>query len=152
MISHHLRGVVRHTSARLEAGRPALGQTSVREAGRPALGQTSVRVARPSSLGLARLAWLLVLVVAALTASLSGCKQKVSAKQCEELVDHFSELVVKERFPDAGTVEIAKERARERAEAQGDDAFKNCTSEVQANEHACAMKASSSEAVIKCLE
>jgi len=82
----------------------------------------------------------------------TACKKKVSSKQCEELLDHFSELVVKERFPDAGAEMVAAERTRERAEARGADAFKNCTSEVQADEHACAMKATSSEALIKCLE
>ncbi|MDB4933098.1 MAG: hypothetical protein JWP87_70 [Labilithrix sp.] len=81
----------------------------------------------------------------------AACKGKVSQKQCDELLDRFSELVVKERFPDAGPEVVNAERTRERAEAKGDE-FKNCTSEVQANEHACAMKAASSEALIKCLE
>jgi hypothetical protein len=94
-----------------------------------------------------------LLLVAMLTslAGTTSCKGKVSQKQCDELLDRFSELVVKERFPDAGAEVIAAERTRERSEAKGDE-FKNCTSEVQANEHACAMKAASSEALIKCLE
>ncbi len=85
-------------------------------------------------------------------ASTTSCQKKVSAKQCDEVLDRFSELVVKERFPDAGAEVIAAERTRERTEAKSDDAFKNCTSEVQPTEHACAMKATSSEALIKCLE
>jgi hypothetical protein len=84
--------------------------------------------------------------------ALGGCKKKVTQKQCDELIDRFAGLVVKERFPDAGPDEIAKERTRERTEAKGDDAFKNCTSEVQTDEHACAMKAATSEGMIKCLE
>ncbi len=94
----------------------------------------------------------LVIVVALAVLTLMGCKKKVSQKQCDEILDRFAELVVKERFPDAGADQIAAERARERSEAKGDDAFKNCTSEVQTNEHDCAMKAASSEALIKCLE
>jgi hypothetical protein len=82
----------------------------------------------------------------------SACTKKVTAKQCDELLDRLAELVVKERLPDAGADAIAEERARERAEAKADAAFKNCPSEVQASEHACAMKATSSEALIKCLE
>jgi hypothetical protein len=82
---------------------------------------------------------------------LVSCKRKVSEKQCDELLDRFAELVVKERFPDAGPDVIAAERQRERGEAKGDQ-LRNCTSEVQADEHACAMKAASSEAIIKCLE
>jgi len=95
-----------------------------------------------------------LLLVASLAAfgSAASCKRKVSQKQCDELLERFSELVVKERFPDAGPGTVAAERTRERNEAKSDDAFKNCTSEVQADEHACAMKAASSEALIKCLE
>lgn len=84
--------------------------------------------------------------------ALGACRQKASPQECNQLLDKFAELVVNERFADAGAEVIAAERARERSEAKGDDAFKNCTSEVQANELACAMKATSSEAVIKCLE
>jgi hypothetical protein len=92
----------------------------------------------------------LVLLLAC--AALVGCRKKATQKQCDELLDRFAELVVKERFPDAGPDQIAAERTRERSEAKGDDAFKNCTSEVQTDEHACAMKAATSEAMIKCLE
>jgi hypothetical protein len=81
-----------------------------------------------------------------------SCTKKASQKQCDEMLDRFAELVVKERFPDAGAVEVDKERARERGEAKADQAFKNCTSEVQADELSCAMKATTSEALIKCLD
>lgn len=93
-------------------------------------------------------------LVAGLTAfgSLASCTKKVSQAQCDELLDRFAGLVVKERMPDAGADTLAAERTRERSEAKSDDAFKNCTSEVQADEHACAMKATSSEALLKCLE
>lgn len=101
-----------------------------------------------------RISVLGLLLVASLASfgSSTSCKRKVSQTQCDELLDRFSELVVKERMPDAGADALAAERVRERGEAKSDDAFKNCTSEVQANEHACAMKAATSEALIKCLE
>ncbi|MCL2723343.1 MAG: hypothetical protein FWD69_02805 [Polyangiaceae bacterium] len=83
---------------------------------------------------------------------LASCTKKASQQQCDELLDRFAELVVKERFADAGADVMAKEQARERSDAKGDDAFKNCTSEVQLDEHACAMKAATSAALIKCLE
>ena len=95
---------------------------------------------------------LVLLAILATFGSTMSCRKKVSQKQCDELLDRFSELVVKERMPDAGAEALAAERVRERSEAKGDDAFKNCTSEVQVDEHACAMKAASSEALIKCLE
>ena len=95
---------------------------------------------------------LLLVASLALAGGAVSCKRKVSQKQCDELLDRFSTLVVKERFPDAGADALAAEQTRERGEAKSDDAFKNCTSEVQADEHACAMKAATSEALIKCLE
>jgi hypothetical protein len=82
----------------------------------------------------------------------SGCRKKITAAQCEQLLDHFAELVVNERFADAGPEVIAAERARQRQEANNADEFKNCTTEVQANEHECALNAQTSEALIKCLE
>jgi hypothetical protein len=94
---------------------------------------------------------LAILAVLGMASATISCKRKVSEQQCDELVDRFSELVVKERFPDAGPEVILAERTRERAEAKGDE-LRNCTSEVQADEHACAMKAKTSEGVIKCLE
>lgn len=95
-----------------------------------------------------------LLLVATLGAfgAMASCKKKVSQQQCDELLDRFADLVVKERLPDAGPEALTAERNRERSEAKSDDAFKNCTSAVQDNEHACAMKATSSEALIKCLE
>ncbi len=95
---------------------------------------------------------LAVVVVAFASPLLAGCRKKASARECDMMLDRFAELVVKERFADAGADMIAAERTRERKEAQGDDAFKNCTSEVQADELACALKAESSEKLIKCLE
>jgi hypothetical protein len=100
----------------------------------------------------ARVTGLLLVASLASLGAVASCKRKVSQKQCDELLDRFSTLVVKERFPDAGADVLAAEQTRERAEAKSDDAFKNCTSEVQDDEHACAMKAASSEALIKCLE
>jgi hypothetical protein len=95
---------------------------------------------------------LLLVATLATAFGATSCRKKVNQKQCDELLDRFSELVVKERMPDAGAEALAAERTRERSEAKSDDAFKNCTSEVQADEHACAMKAQTSEALIKCLE
>ena len=95
---------------------------------------------------------LFVLLAALLGGAAFVWRQKVSQAQCDALLDHYAEVVTKERFPDAGAQEIAAEKQRERSEARRSDDFKNCTSEVQSAEHDCAMKATTSDAVIKCLE
>jgi hypothetical protein len=93
--------------------------------------------------------WLGASVVLALA---PGCKTKATTSQCDALLDRYAGFVVTEKFPDASTTQIDAERSRERSEARGDDAFKNCSSEVSSTELDCAMKAASADALLKCLE
>jgi hypothetical protein len=81
-----------------------------------------------------------------------GCQKKISQQQCDALLDRYAQLVVVERHPDASDQMIRAEQDRERGEARGDDNFKNCTSELRPTEFDCAMAASTSDALIKCLE
>jgi hypothetical protein len=104
----------------------------------------------PAVSGRKRLAAALGVGLAGLASS--GCKAKASAAQCDQLLDRYAALVVTEKYPDAATAQIDAERARERTEAHGDDAFKNCSSEVSQPELDCAMKAPSADAFLKCLE
>ena len=91
-----------------------------------------------------------LLLPAALLAS--SCKPKITPAQCDALVDRYARLVVTEKRPDAGPEAIKVEQERERSEARGDDAFKNCTSEVSRAEFDCAMSAPTADALEKCLE
>jgi hypothetical protein len=93
--------------------------------------------------------WLATVLVLAYA---GGCKPKASASQCDDLVARYAELVVTEKYPDASTDQITAEQERERGEARGDDAFKNCSSEVSQAELACAMHARTADAFEKCLE
>ena len=97
-----------------------------------------------------------VVLVAALAVSFTavavGCKKKVTQPQCDELVDRFATLVVKEKMKDATPEQIKTEQAREREEAKSDDNFRNCTSELSTEDYACAMAATTSDAMMKCLE
>ena len=82
----------------------------------------------------------------------TGCKKKVTPAQCDELLDRFAQLVVREKLKDAPPDQIKAEQAREREEATSDDNFKNCTSELSTEDYACAMAATTSDALMKCLE
>lgn len=91
--------------------------------------------------------------VLALAAGAAACKAKASAAQCEQLLDRYASLRVSEKVPPpAGAAERLAEEQREKAEARGDDAFKNCTSEVSQAELDCAMRAATAAAFEKCLE
>jgi hypothetical protein len=98
------------------------------------------------------LAALVVSAAAVVAVVTPGCKKKVSQPQCDELVDRFATLVVKERIKDAPPETIKAEQERERSEAKSDDSFRNCTSEVSTEDFACAMGTATSEAFLKCLE
>jgi hypothetical protein len=91
-------------------------------------------------------------VIGAVLASSAGCKPKASGAQCDQLLERYAQLVVMERFADASADQIKTEREREKSEARGDDAFKNCSSEVSQPELECAMQAPSADALEKCLE
>lgn len=94
----------------------------------------------------------LVAALLACAASLGACKTKASASQCDQLIDRYATLVVTEKFADASAAQIQTEQAREKGAARGDDAFKNCSSEVSQAEFECAMRAANPDAFEKCLE
>jgi hypothetical protein len=91
-------------------------------------------------------------IAATVLAATPACKPKASSSECDALLDRYAELVVTEHFADAGSEQIRAEREREKSEARGDDAFKNCSSEVSHAEYECAMRAASADALEKCLE
>lgn len=90
--------------------------------------------------------------LAAVCALAAGCKPKVSAAQCDRLLERYAQLVVTERHPDASAADVRAEQEREKREARGDDSFKNCSSEVSRAEFDCAMGAPNADAFEKCLE
>ena len=73
----------------------------------------------------------------------AGCSKKVSQPQCDAIVDHYAELVVRDAKPDASAEARKADQAREREEARSDDLFRNCTSEIIAADYDCAMAAKS---------
>jgi len=81
-----------------------------------------------------------------------GCKAKASASQCDQLLERYAQLVVTERYPDASPSQIKSFHDQEKREARGDDAFKNCSSEVSQPEFDCAMRAPTADTFEKCLE
>jgi hypothetical protein len=83
---------------------------------------------------------------------LVGCKARVTQAECDQLLTRFAQLVVTDRYPVASPEILREERARAQAEAAGDDNFKNCTTELRQDDYRCAMAATTSEALLKCLE
>ena len=96
------------------------------------------------------------LVTLASFASVGACRSTSSAAltpaQCEELVDAYVALVVREVSADASPVELRAQQERVRAEAQRDPALAKCTTEISRAKHACAMASTSADAFENCLE
>lgn len=93
-----------------------------------------------------------LLAFAAAFPGILGCREKVTAAQCEALIERYAELVVRDKMPGASEEVIQAEQKVVRDEAKSDDAFHNCTTEVGPGEYACAMGAATPDAVEKCLE
>jgi hypothetical protein len=91
-------------------------------------------------------------LIASPVASAAGCKAKANASECDDLLERYAQLVVTERYPDASAAQIKTFHDQEKREALGDDAFKNCSSEVSQREFGCAMNAPTADAFEKCLE
>ena len=96
------------------------------------------------------MAWVAAALVS--VGTVVGCKEKASASQCDQLLERYAMLVVTEKHPDASAADIRVEQQHEKSEARGDDAFKNCSSEVSQPEFQCAMHAPTADAFEKCLE
>jgi hypothetical protein len=95
---------------------------------------------------------LLIALVCLAPSALGGCKKKVTQAQCEQLLDRYATLVVREKIKDAPADVLKAEQLREREAARADDDFKNCTAELSADDYACAMSATTADALEKCLE
>jgi hypothetical protein len=91
-------------------------------------------------------------LLAAAACALPGCKAKATPTECDALLDRYAALMVTETLPDAGPDRIKAEQEHAKTEARGDDAFKNCSSEVSRPELDCAMHAATTSAIEKCLE
>lgn len=108
----------------------------------------AARAGRRSFAAALAMTWLAASVAVAST----SCKAKATASDCDQLLERYAQLVVTERYPDASATQVQSFHEQEKREAMGDDAFKNCSSQVSRSEFDCAMKAPSADTFEKCLE
>jgi hypothetical protein len=83
----------------------------------------------------------------------TGCDRKLERGECSKLLDHYTELLVKDEDPGAAPERIAQAQARARAAAEKDPKFdfSSCSSRVARSQYACAMQAPNVDAVERCL-
>lgn len=84
---------------------------------------------------------------------LCGCGRALDTDECDRLLDHYTELLVKEQLPDLPAQEIAVRQSRARKLAKEDPSyeFDRCSRAVNRRQFDCAMQAVSVDAVERCL-
>ncbi len=82
-----------------------------------------------------------------------GCAspKKLTSQQCDALVDRYTEIALRESFPDASAETIAAQKTQVRGLAQKDAALASCSAQITPAQHACAMAATTPDAFEACL-
>lgn len=94
-----------------------------------------------------------VFLVASTAFASSACRSPLNKAECTDLLDHYTELLVREENPEAtpDLVAIQKEHARKAASEDSRFDFGSCPRHVSRRSFECAMSASSVDEVERCL-
>ncbi len=94
---------------------------------------------------------LAVLIVAC--CGLPGCAQPLSEDECDRLLDHYTEHLLRSERPDVSAQTIAEKQSAARALARADARFEfeTCPDAVSRAQFDCAIIAPSVDAIEKCL-
>ncbi len=82
---------------------------------------------------------------------LPGCKKPISREECDQLLDHYVELLLKSDRPDMPAEELLRLQNEARAKAAQDPAFQHCTDEVGRAQFHCAMQAKNPDRLEQCM-
>jgi len=80
-----------------------------------------------------------------------GCSRRLSAGECNELLDHYTELLAHSKNSDLPDPEIERLQSEARKKAAEDPEFLRCSSKVSRSQWDCAMHAPSVDEVERCL-
>jgi hypothetical protein len=80
-----------------------------------------------------------------------GCGKSLSQDECNNLLDHYVELLVRSDRPGTSASELLELERQARLKAEGDPAFKQCSARVSRGAFECAMAASNADKLEQCL-
>jgi hypothetical protein len=80
-----------------------------------------------------------------------GCGKRLEASECEALLDHYVEILLRDDRPGSSAAEILRLQQDARRKAARDPAFKECQSRVSRSSFDCAMQAHDSRLLEMCL-
>jgi hypothetical protein len=81
----------------------------------------------------------------------TACSRPLSSDECNQLLDHYTELLVRSANKDVSNEDLARLEREARAKAAADQEFARCSVRVSRRQWECAMKAPNVDDVERCL-
>jgi len=97
-----------------------------------------MRRARTAALGLSLL-------------GLASCGRRLQQSECDSLLDHYVELLLRDDRPGASAGELLRLQQEARKKAEHDPAFHECSERVSRRGFDCAMQAQDANKLEQCL-
>jgi hypothetical protein len=89
--------------------------------------------------------------MAGLVLLLGGCGRRLEAAECDSLLAHYVELLLRDDRPGASAAELLRLQQDARRKAQRDPAFHECSDRVSRRDFECAMAAQDANKLEQCL-
>ncbi len=80
-----------------------------------------------------------------------GCGKRLEPPECQQLLDHYVELLLREDRPKSSAGEILRLQQEARKKAERDPAFHECSARVSRGSFDCAMAAQDANRLEQCL-
>jgi hypothetical protein len=81
----------------------------------------------------------------------SGCGKRLEASECQQLLDHYVELLLRDDRPKSSAGEILRVQQEAHKKAERDPAFHQCRDRVSRSGFDCAMDAKDANRLEQCL-
>jgi hypothetical protein len=83
--------------------------------------------------------------------AITGCGKRLEGAECQQLLDHYVELLLRDDRPKSSAGEILRVQQDARKKAERDPAFHECRERVSRKSFACAMDAQDANRLEQCL-
>jgi hypothetical protein len=82
---------------------------------------------------------------------LASCAAPLSQAECDKLLVHYVELLVRSDRPDVSGEELARMKREALKKGASDPQFRSCTSEVSRKQYECAIAAENADKLEQCM-
>jgi len=95
--------------------------------------------------------WLRIATGAVLLSFTAGCGKQLDAPECQQLLDRYVELLLRDDRPKSSAAEVLRVQQEARKKAERDPAFRECRERVSRRSFTCAMDAQDANRLEQCL-